>query len=113
MKILIKPIRVEELKKIAKIKFGNFVKAVVDIEKEIMIVGGELHSDEESQLLKQGSKQQNLWGINLYPDLTGDDFIEYDSMINVRPNMDNLSRNVENKKVRDRIAKIINSLITK
>ena len=83
--IIQKPIEISELAKLAKERFGDMVKAVVDVEREIMIVGGELHADEEAVLLEEGSKQSNLWGINLYPDKKGDELIEFDSMINLRP----------------------------
>lgn len=93
--------------------FGNLVKAVVDVEKGIMAVDGELHADEEALLLENGSAQKNLWGINIYPDLTGDDFIEFDSMINLRPSQGNRSRSVEDKEIQKEIIKIVNSLIQK
>lgn len=93
--------------------FGNLVKAVVDIEQEIIALGGELHSDGESMLLKSGSKQKDLWGINLYPELKGDDFIEFDSMINLRPSQGNCSRGVNDPGVTKRIKAIVNKLIEK
>ncbi|MCD6225754.1 hypothetical protein J7J95_01595 [bacterium] len=95
----------------AKRMFGNLVKAVVDVEKEIMVVDGELHSDEEAFLLEQGSKQEDLWGINLYPDLTGEDFIEFDSIINVRPNLGNPNRDVKSLEIRKKIIKIVGKLV--
>jgi hypothetical protein len=70
-----------ELSELAKQRFGDLVKAVVDIERDVMAIGGELHSDEEELLLEQGSNQWALWGINLYPDKFDDNFIEFDSMI--------------------------------
>lgn len=91
--------------------FGNLVKAVVDIEKEIMAVDAELHADEEAELLKNGSKQENLWGINLYPEMTGDNFIEYDSLINLRPSQGNRSRGIDDAKVREKIKRIVNKLV--
>ena len=75
----------EELRLIARQQFGDLVKAVVDVESNLMAVGGELHSEEEAVLLDLGSRQRNLWGINLYPDMPGGKWIEFDSMINVRP----------------------------
>ena len=87
------------------------VKAVVDLEKGIMAIGGEMHADEEALLLENGSKQVDLWGINLYPDRSGDDFIEYDSLINIRPSQGNRSMNVENYHTLEQIKKIIYSLI--
>lgn len=91
--------------------FGNMVKAVVDIDKKIMAIDGELHADEEALLLENGSKQKNLWGINIYPELSGEDFIEFDSMINLRPSQGNASRGVDDKKLRKEIIGIANKLI--
>lgn len=99
------------LAEVAGKRFGDLVKAVVDIEKETMAIGGELHADEEQILLEQGSKQENLWGINLYPGKTSDDFIEFDSMINIRPRQNNRSRGVDDKNIQKKIAVIVNKLV--
>ena len=111
MKLVDKKVTLEELKKMAEEKFGNLVKAVVDVEKGVMVVDAELHSDEEAQLLSQGSKQENLWGINLYPELKGDDFIEFDSVINLRPSFGNSSRGVDDPKIKEKIIGIVEKLI--
>ena len=87
--------------------FGNLVKAVVDIERELIAVDAELHSDLEALLLEDGSKQKGLWGINLYPEIQGEDFVEFDSMINMRPSQGNRSRGVEDKELRKKIIGII------
>jgi len=84
---------------------------VLDIEQEIMFVDAEMHADEEMQLLENGSKQDNLWGINLYPEETGDDFIEFDSMINVRPRQNNRSRSVESEELQEKIRSIVLKLV--
>ena len=91
--------------------FGDLVKAVVDIEKEIMVIDAELHSDAEALLLENGSEQKNLWGINLYPALDNEDFIEFDSMINLRPSFGNLSRGVDDPQIREKIINIVNKLV--
>lgn len=111
MKIIDTPINRKELVEIAKAKFGNLVKAVVDIDKKIMALDAELHADEEAALLEQGSKQQHLWGINLYPDISGSDWIEFDSMINVRPSQGNLSRGIDDEKIRERVILVVKKLI--
>lgn len=111
MKIIHGPISREELRKIAQKKFGNLVKAVVDVEKEIMAMDAELHADEEAALLEQGSEQQDVWGINLYPDISGPDWIEFDSMINVRPSQGNLSRRIDDEKIRERVILVVKKLI--
>ncbi len=100
----------DELTQIAKQQFGDMVKAVVDVEQGIMAIGGELHSDEEAVLLDQGSAQRHLWGINLYPDKPLDEWIEFDSMINVRPSGGNRSRYVESSEIRETVTRIINRL---
>jgi hypothetical protein len=111
IKIIEKPIAKKELIEAAKTQFGDFLKAVVDVEREIMALGGELHADEESLLLEHGSRQENLWGVNLYPEKLEEDGIEFDSIINVRPLQDNHSRGVENQETRVKIKEIINKLI--
>jgi hypothetical protein len=101
----------DELTEFAKQQFGDMTKAVVDIEQGIMAIGGELHSDEEAVLLDQGSGQRHLWGINLYPDKPMSEWIEFDSMINVRPSGGNRSRYVESPEIRDAVTKIVNRLV--
>jgi len=113
MQIIKNKISIEELKGLALKMFGNLIKAVVDVERKIMAIDGELHSDEERLLIENGSKQQNVWGINLYPEIQGDDWIEFDSMINLRPSQGNRSRGVENPEIKDKIKQIVNDLIIK
>lgn len=101
-----------ELVSIASEQFGDMVKAVVDIERGIMALGGELHSDEEALLLDDGSSQGNLWGINLYPAAGDQDWIEYDSMINVRPSQGNRTRGIEDAGLRDTILRVVSGLVS-
>lgn len=101
------------LKEIAKEQFGDFVKAAVDIEKGIMAIGGELHADEEIELVeKYSSNRESTWGVNLYPDAEGDDFVEFDSMINLKPQFGNRSRSVENTEIQGKIREVIGKLIS-
>jgi len=74
-------------------------------------VDAELHADQETLLLESGSRQQDLWGINFYPDVPGDDWLEYDSMINLRPATGNRSRGVDDPAVRERIREIVTRLV--
>lgn len=112
MLIIDKQITVEELKPLSEKMFGELVKAVVDIEKEIMVIDGTMHADEEMLLLENGSLQENLWGINLYPHKHGHaDWIIFDSMINIRPNQGNRSRGIDNALIREKIIKIVNKLV--
>ena len=111
IEILRGPTNRSQLASIAEAQFGDMVKAVVDVERRIMAIGGELHSDEEAALIEDGSVQQNLWGINVYPAETEDGWIEFDSMINVRPSQGNRSRHVEDSALRDRIRQIVTVLV--
>ena len=111
MQIIKKEIKVSDLKKMAEEMFGTLVKGVVDTQKEIMAVNGELHADELALLLENGSAQENLWGVNLYPDKKSEDFIAFDSVINIRPSQGNKSRTVEDEETRQEIKSIIFKLI--
>ena len=99
------------LNEIAKQQFGDMVKAVVDVEQGIMAIGGELHSDEEAVLLDQGSMQKDLWGINFYPERPPSEWIEFDSLINIRPSQRNRSRAVECVDIRQSITAIVTRLV--
>jgi hypothetical protein len=112
VRIVREPISRADLAAIAATQFGDLVKAVVDVERGIMAIGGELHSDEEAELLDDGSRQAHLWGINLYPAEVGETWIEFDSLINVRPSQGNRSRDVEDGAVRERIRSAVASLVT-
>lgn len=106
-------ISVNELQDLGNKMYGNLVKGVVDIEKSVLVIDAEMHVDIEQFLLEQGAEQQNLWGINLYPAKFGtDDFLEFDSMINIRPRQNNMSRSVENAKIREKIAEIVKVIVT-
>ena len=89
----------------------EMVKGVVDVEKRLLAIDGEMHADLEQMLLSQGSNQDNLWGINLYPD-DEDDFIEFDSMVNIRPRQNNPSRSVENPEIQKQIIEVVNQWIS-
>lgn len=108
MKIIDKKISRAEL---AQESYGDIIKAVVDVEKRIMAIGGELHADEESLLLDEGSIQTDLWGINFHPNNPSEELVEFDSMINIRPRQGNRSRGVEDEATREKIIEIVNNLI--
>ncbi|MEW5901453.1 MAG: DUF5674 family protein [Acidobacteriota bacterium] len=111
MRIIDAPISWADLKTMAGGRFGNLVKAVVDVERKIMALDGELHADEEALLLENGSRQENLWGISIYPELEASDQIEFDSIINIRPSQGNLSRGVDDQSLREKIVQIVAELV--
>ena len=107
------PISLDELREMASNRFGDLVKAVVDLERNLMLVDAEMHSDQEAELLGAGSQQKELWGINLYPDLPEPEWLEFDSMINLRPSFGNRSRGVDDPTTRERIAALVRSLVVR
>lgn len=113
MKVVSEKLSIVELERMAEKMFYNLIKAVVDVEKEIMAIDGELHSDEEALLLQKGCQQENLWGINIYPKAKNNEWIEFDSMINLRPSQNNFSRGVDSLKIRKKIIEIVTKLIKK
>ena len=105
-------ISLSELKHMAQNMYGQIVKADVDVAKKIIVVDAEMHADIEAFMLENGSKQEDLWGINLHPDkFDTDGFIEFDSMINIRPRQGNRSRFVEDEKIRQQIIAIVQGVV--
>lgn len=113
MKIVTGEITIDELKKMSADLFGDMVKVVVDVERELIAIDAELHSDLEALLLNNGSKQKDLWGINIYPEQGLDEFVEFDSMINLRPRQGNKSRGIEDKALRSKIIGIVTKKVKK
>ena len=91
--------------------FKTMTKTVVDIGKKVIAVDGELHSDLETYLLENGSVQENLWGINLYPFKDKKNFVEYSALINIRPHQDNCSMEIEDFTIRKKVEEIVYNLI--
>ena len=107
-------IEIAELREMTKRMYENLVKAVVDIEKEILAVDAEMHVDLEQLLIeKENCEPKNLWGINIWPEKSGNDFIEFDSMINLKPAFGNRTRGIDSVDIRDKIIKIVNKLVEK
>jgi len=105
---LVDRISVSELQAMSEKMSEPLVKGVVDITERLLVVDAEMHVDQEQFLLEGGSEQTNLWGINLWPRQYGtDDFVEFDSMINIRPWQNNRSRSVNDQALRDIIIAIV------
>lgn len=111
IKIITEPITRAEALEIAQEFYGEMVKGVVDLEREIIALGGEYHMDANNVLIENGSAQPNVWGFNIYPNLEGEEFIEYTSLINIRPQAGNRTMLVEDESIKDKIKKIIEKLV--
>lgn len=105
------PVSLEQVRQLARERFGDMVKAVVDLRRAIMVLDADLHADQQAELLADGSAQEDLWGINLYPDVPGPGWVEFDSMINLRPSFGNRSRGVDDAATRDAIAGLVERLV--
>jgi len=109
----VETISVRELSMMAERMYGDLVKAVVDVARDLLVVDAELHVDEEQYLLERGSRQADLWGINLHPARFGTtEFIEFDSMVNIRPRQKNLSRDVEDPAIKEQIIRLVSRKVT-
>lgn len=112
MKILDSKISKKDLLKNSENIYNEeMIKGVVDVKRGLLGIDAEMHADIEQCMLANGSEQENLWGINLYPDMDGEDFVEFDSMINVRPRQNNRSRYVEDEATRRKIIEIVNKWV--
>jgi hypothetical protein len=105
------PITREELRALARSRFGDMIKGVVDLGRAILLLDADLHADQEAALLSEGARQADLWGINLYPDVAGDDWLEFDSMINLRPSFGNRSRGIDDAATRAAVAAFIERVV--
>lgn len=97
----------ERVHELARQSFGDMVKVVVDLQQEILAIGGELHADAEAILLENGSLQKDVWGANIYLDRPTEESIEYISLINIRPAQGNRSTKVEDPLIQEKIKRLI------
>ena len=112
MQILQQAISISQLKELAQNTFGDMIKCVADVKRGLLAVDADLHADLERLLLEDGSAQEDLWGFNLWVEEEGEDFIEFDSLINIRSWQGNPSRGVENPETRRVIKSIVDKFIT-
>ena len=108
IRIINKVITKVEAKEIAKDFYVDMVKGVVDIEREIIALGGEYHMDANMMLIGNGSEQKNIWGFNFYPD---ENRIHFVSLINIRPAQNNRTIEIQDENLRRQMEKIIRTLI--
>ena len=92
-------------------RFEDMVKFVVDVERGVIAIGGEMHSDAEEVLLESGSRQADLWGANYYPGRGRESCIEFTSFINIRPSAGNRGMEVQDEALRARVREITFALV--
>ena len=111
MQILQQPISRKELRTIAGNTFGDMVNCVADVQLHRLAIDAALHADLERMLLENGSAQEDLWGFNLWVEEDGDDFVEFDSLINIRSWQGNPSRDVLDPEIRESIRSLVKLFI--
>ena len=107
IRIVDRSISPKELKALAQEYYGDLIKGVVDIKRELVALGGEMHADAEEILLKDGSKQSDLWGFNILLDKAKEECLMYESFINIRPRDNNKNLEVQDPKIREKMKRII------
>jgi hypothetical protein len=105
------PITLEDVRRLVPGRFRDMVKGVVDLRRRLLVLDADMHADQEALLLADGSQQRDLWGINLYPQLDGPDWIEFDSMINLRPSFGNRTRSVDDPATQEAIVALVTDLV--
>ena len=111
IQIIREPISVSEVQALAQEIYGDVVKGVADIDREVIALGGEWHMDANKILVEEGSSQEHIWGFKIYPDKRGNDAVEYISLINIRPHQENRSMEIADPAIRDTIRRILQQLI--
>lgn len=113
IEIISRPTTVGHLAQVAERTFGDLglVKGVVDVERRVMAIGGGLHVDEQAALMNDGSRQRDVWGINLYPSQHGSpEWLEFDSIVNLRPPL-NRSRSVQDPAIQALVIEVVDGLV--
>jgi Protein of unknown function (DUF5674) len=109
--LLAERVRREVLSELVTTGFGDMVKLVVDVERSLVTLGGQMHADGEQVLLESGSRQADLWGANYFPGRGPEECVEFTSLINIRPSHGNRSMEVQDPAIRQRMLEIIRSLV--
>jgi hypothetical protein len=86
---------------------GSYLKLAVDVAQGLVVGGGEYHADCEEVLLEQGSRQENIWGADWYPDSHA---VAFGALINIRPRQNNRAMEVQDAALRARIEQIVRAV---
>jgi hypothetical protein len=111
MQIISKPASLSQLWDSREIDFVEMMKIVVDIDRQILAIDGDMHADLEQLLLGKGSQQKDLWGANVYPLKDKQDQLEFTSFINIRPSQGNRGMEVKDSEIRALICSIVDKLL--
>ena len=110
-KIITEKISPAELAAATKNNYGTMVKVDVDIERGILTIGGEWHSEGDQMLHANGSHRNNVWGVNLYPWNSPEKRIEYVSLINIKPSVGHTTMQIKDMALQQKFRVIIEKLL--
>ena len=88
--------------------YGDMIKIVVDIRRNILAGGGEMHADCEALLLQDGSEQDDLWGANWFPD---EQRIAFEALINIRPRLGNRGIVIQDEHIRRQVEQVTRAIL--
>ena len=111
IKILENKISIEEVKKLADFWYGTMIKGAVDVEGQRVALGGDYHIENSELLTSTGSKFEDIWGFNIRFEENSNGVLEFDSMVNIKPNLGNRSRNISNDEIIKKATEIIYKFI--
>ena len=111
IQILDNKISIEEVKKLADLWYGTMIKGTVDIELGRVALGGDYHIESSEMLTASGSKFEDVWGFNIRFEENPNGVLEFDSMVNIKPNFGNRSRNISNNEIIEKATKVIYKFI--
>lgn len=83
--------------------YSDYIKTVIDIEKNILTVGCEYHIDCEEVLIKSGSKLENLFGGG-YRISTKE--VEYMAMSNYKPALGKTTYEIMDDEIRNKLKEL-------
>lgn len=89
-------------------ELGTFIKLAVDVERSVLVGGGAMHADCETVLLNDGSQQKDVWGADWVPSTQS---VEFDAIINIRPNQQNFSMTIQDSNIRQKVESIARNLL--
>jgi len=109
--ILDKKISIGEVKKLADFWYGTMIKGTVDIKLGRVALGGDYHIESSEMLTASGSRFEDVWGFNIRFEENLDGVLEFDSMVNIKPNFGNRSRGINNEETIKKAKEVIYKFI--
>jgi hypothetical protein len=88
--------------------YSGMIKIAVDIRRNILAGGGEMHADCEKVLLDNGSEQDDIWGANWYPN---EQRVEFEALINIRPKLSNRGMVIQSEEIRKSVSEVTFALL--